>query len=285
MADLPTRFESLNDDTLTTIAEFVGNKSYRAFGGLDKRCREIYLNTKGMKKETFLYGYAPLAVIIDKVNVIIEGTSPYLLRYVLSAVGGGVVFYNRNDVLAWALEDQNNDVLRGICKVAAGERRFDLLNEVFNNVDDREDKEYIFLYAGENAAYGGKLEVLKWLDTKGLNIGFRCVNAAACGGQLHILKWLREEKSLELYRELYCNAIGGGHLHVLKWLREQEVPWAEWTFKFAASEENLEILQWLHDEGCPWPEPWDDDVFVHEDNTKPEILNWLRANGYGERIH
>eukprot|EP00594_Rhizosolenia_setigera_P016167 CAMPEP_0178954912 /NCGR_PEP_ID=MMETSP0789-20121207/9285_1 /TAXON_ID=3005 /ORGANISM="Rhizosolenia setigera, Strain CCMP 1694" /LENGTH=240 /DNA_ID=CAMNT_0020636429 /DNA_START=258 /DNA_END=980 /DNA_ORIENTATION=- len=239
-----------------------------------------------MTKETFIYGYAPLSVIINKVNVIIERTTQEEREgcELLEPVGQGVVLYNRSDVLARALQERSNDVLRETCNVAAGEGRFDLLNEIFNNVYDREDKEHIFRCADYSATIHGKLEVLKWLgDTKGVLPPLYnewCAIIAARHGQLHILKWLREEQGLELDGELYQQA--SDQLHVMKWLREQEIPWDEWTFNFATQGGNLDILQWLHDEGCPWPNSnWH---CLPEDNVKPEILNWLRANGYGDRF-
>jgi len=129
--DLPATFESLNDDTLTTVLEFVGDKCYRSFGGINKRCREVYLSSE-MTKETFLYGYAPLSRITDKIERAIEdyeraGEFDWKLR---KRVGKGVVFYNRWDVLSWALQQRNKYVLNGICNIAAEEGRIDLLDEV-----------------------------------------------------------------------------------------------------------------------------------------------------------
>jgi len=271
-ADLPATFESLNDDTLTTVLEFVGNKSYRSFGGLNKRCKEVYLNTSGMTKETFLYGYAPLSVITDGYD---DGTSVEARE----ALSKGVIFYNRRDVLSWALEEENEDVLNRICFVAAREGRIDILNNV--NDEDDDDIRSIFDYVDIHAARGGKLKVLKWFETKGLSIyEFRCVHEASRRGQLHIIKWLQEEKGLELVNEFYNSAIDGGQLHVMKWLREQEVDWDVCNFFYAARIGNLDILQWLQDEGCPWSEYFR----LSEDKVKPEVVDWCRVNGYGNRI-
>jgi len=100
-ADLPAIFDSLNDDTLGLVLKFVGDKSYGSFGGLNKHCREVHLNTPGMRKETFLFGYAPLAVIIDR----IEGEQTDWELH--ERVGKGVVLYNRRDVMDWAKQNQN----------------------------------------------------------------------------------------------------------------------------------------------------------------------------------
>jgi len=283
--DLPARFESLNDDTLTTVLEFLGGKSYRSFGGLTKHCKEVYLNTPGMTKETFLFGYAPLSAIIDK----IERARYGLMR---ETVGKGVVCFNRRDVFEWALQQQKNSVLENTCDVAGKEGRIDLLEEVWNNVNDENHKRFIFEDVEYNAAGGGKLNVIKWLETKGLYLKWRengelrinkrwCAIRAAEKGHIHIIQWLKEEKGLQLFGELYYFAIdGGGHFLILKWLREQACPWDDYIFKYAAVHGNLEILQWLHDEGCPWP----DYVRVPEHDIKPENLTWLRVNGYGSRF-
>jgi len=276
--DLPATFESLSDDPLTTILEFVGNKSYRSFGGLNKQCREIYVNTSGMAKETFLFGYAPLSVIIKNIEGVERTDWELYMR-----VGKGIVSYGRQDVLDWALEERNKYVLEGICKVAVVEERFDILEEVLNKVEDDRDKRYVFLGVDHLAADHGKLNVLKWFETKGLfNIEEDlCAEAAAGSGHIQILQWLQEEQDFELIEELYLHAICGGHLNVVKWLREQACSWDEQTFIHAALEGNLEIIQWLHDEGCPFPE---DDCRVYEDEVKPEVLDWLRVNGYSNRI-
>eukprot|EP00594_Rhizosolenia_setigera_P007047 CAMPEP_0178952808 /NCGR_PEP_ID=MMETSP0789-20121207/8058_1 /TAXON_ID=3005 /ORGANISM="Rhizosolenia setigera, Strain CCMP 1694" /LENGTH=301 /DNA_ID=CAMNT_0020633975 /DNA_START=104 /DNA_END=1006 /DNA_ORIENTATION=- len=277
--DVPARFESLNDDTLTTVLELVGDKSYKSFGGLNKRCKEVYL-TSGMTKETFVYGYAPLSVIRDTV------TSSYAGRYA-TAWGEGVVFHNRSDVMVWALEERKKMVLRAICDVAAEEGRLDILKEVFNNNIDDGDIRFIFGGVNTHAAQGGKLNVLKWAENKELRINKRCcAEKAAEKGQLHIIQWLREKKGLELFGGLYNKAIDGdrfivmkrqgGHLHVMKWLRENKVPWNDWTFYRAALYGNLDVLQYLHDEGCPWPRS----VQINEEEVTPEVIEWLRVNGY-----
>jgi len=288
--DLPVTFESLNDDTLGLILKFVGNKSYRSFGGLNKRCKEVYLTTQGMTKETFVFGYAPsFSRIMDS----IETSSRYC-----RLAAKGVVCYNRLDVLALALQQQKKYLLRDICFLATEEGRLDILDEVLNNVEDDEYiKRFIFEEVGRfnylidrYAALHGKLEVLKWIETKGFNINtYVCAESAACNGYLHILQWLRlqEEKDLKLYSELYLYAIDFGiHLHVLKWLKEKEVPFHPDLFGKAVYEGNLDVLQWLHNEGCPWPEDsYELDVHeVHEEEVNPEVIEWLRGNGYGNRI-
>jgi len=285
--DLPARFESLNDDTLTTVLEFLGGKSYRSFGGLTKHCKEVYLNTPGMTKETFLYGYGPLTVITDKIERAIEDDNLAFVFFnpdLKRAVCKGVVFYNRRDVLAWALQERKKCVLGAICNVATGEGRIDILKEVWNNIDDEDAKKYVFRDVDTHAAENGKLDVLKWTENKELRIKVRCAGKAAEEGHLNILQWLQEKKGLELDGNLYNWAISGDQFHIMKWLKEQEVDWGRFTFSYAVREKgNLDILQWLHDKGCPWPDN-DDISHVDEGDLEPEVVEWCRVNGYGDRI-
>eukprot|EP00594_Rhizosolenia_setigera_P008295 CAMPEP_0178955844 /NCGR_PEP_ID=MMETSP0789-20121207/9855_1 /TAXON_ID=3005 /ORGANISM="Rhizosolenia setigera, Strain CCMP 1694" /LENGTH=153 /DNA_ID=CAMNT_0020637569 /DNA_START=274 /DNA_END=732 /DNA_ORIENTATION=- len=153
-----------------------------------------------MTKETYLYGYGPLGAIKDRIersNIEYRelemesgnGVSFYD-REVFHGVGVGVVCYNRRDVMDWAVGEKDKQVLQGVCYVAAREERFDILVEVWNNFEDDEDNGEIFESVDDSAALYGKLNVLKWLETKGLYF-FKehCACKAAEGGQLHILKW------------------------------------------------------------------------------------------------
>jgi len=276
--NVPSRFEFLNDDTLTTILEFVGDKSYRSFGGLNKQCKGIYLNSNVMTKETFLYGYAPLSVIKARFD-----SSCYLAR---SAMSKGVVCYNRRDALDWILEENDEEVLKEMCEVAAEEGRTIVLDEVWNyKIVNGIFSRFVFESLEYFAARGGKLNVLKWLEIKELSFDMcNCAELAAFYGHLHILQWLQEEKDLRLYGRLYKKAINGGQLRVMKWLHEQKVPFNIDTFKNAAEKGILNILQWLHDEDCPWP--ISGYLRVHESwlNPVPEALEWLLTNGYSSRI-
>jgi len=195
-------------------------------------------------------------------------------------MGKGVLLYNRRDIFKWALQERSNCVLIGICNVASKEGKIDVLEEMWNNIDDEDDKEDVFRYVNRSAACVGKLNVLKWFETKGLYFNKnKCAKVAARNGQLQILEWLREQ-GLELNWELYDEAIKGDHLRVMKWLREQEFGCYRYTFYFATRKGNLDILQWLHDEGYPWHH----NVCVDELCLKPEVVQWLRANGYSGRL-
>eukprot|EP00594_Rhizosolenia_setigera_P004553 CAMPEP_0178954256 /NCGR_PEP_ID=MMETSP0789-20121207/8885_1 /TAXON_ID=3005 /ORGANISM="Rhizosolenia setigera, Strain CCMP 1694" /LENGTH=197 /DNA_ID=CAMNT_0020635629 /DNA_START=23 /DNA_END=613 /DNA_ORIENTATION=+ len=91
LPDLPASFDTLDDDCLGNVLDFVGKKCYSAFGRVNKRCHEMFCS-KGLKKETYLYGYGPLHLIQQ------QGTRK----------GGwfpgfsiGVLHYNRRDIFEW----------------------------------------------------------------------------------------------------------------------------------------------------------------------------------------
>jgi len=265
---LPTRFESLNDDTLGLILKFVGDKSYATYAGINKQCREVYI-TSGMTKKTFLFGYGPLKAI--KERYVRRGRFNQELKKRLAK---GAILYNRRDVLDWIL--QHTYLWTEICLVAAEEGRIDLLDKVCNSLDVESVKTHVFGNGNHRYAARGKLNTLKWLETKGVSMNKeRCAEEAAYRGHLNILQWLREEQGFKLYGDLYESVIiGRGSLHVLKWLREQACPWGEYSFKYAAEKGKLDILQWLHDEGCHWV------GLLRKDAVKPEVGDWLRVNGY-----
>src|SRR5579872_1192098 len=127
------------------------------------------------------------------------------------------------------------------------------------------------------AAFGGHIEVLKWLDLRkkcGLttlsseptwdrfdprldlygNSNRKdvevCANAAL-GGHLEVLKWTRE-KYFNWDWKTCANAAMNGHLEVLKWARMKYCPWDYRTCEYATNYHHLEVLLWARQNGCQW---------------------------------
>jgi len=101
------------------------------------------------------------------------------------------------------------------------------------------------------AAYGGQLEVLKWLRELGCErdedeiLGF-----AAQQGQLETVKWAREKGCT--WTENVCTvAAEGGQLEVLKWLRELGCPWDSNTLKAAIGQGKFDVFLWAFENRCP----------------------------------
>src|SRR3982751_5585264 len=104
--------------------------------------------------------------------------------------------------------------------------------------------------ACENAAYGGHLEVLKWLRENGAPWNEAVCSSAAKRGHLEVLKWLRGNDAP--WDVGVCSgAAYGGHLEVLKWLRENGASWNESACAEAAGEGHLEVLKWLREKDAP----------------------------------
>ena len=121
-------------------------------------------------------------------------------------------------------------------------------------------------------AFGGHLELVKYLKYQNCFWSEWTCAWAAEGGHLKVLKWLREEGCP--WDEMTCaHAAEGGHLNVLKWLREEDCPWDEWTAKGG----HLEVLKWLREKGCPW----DADTCNYAAKCgRLRVLKWLREEGY-----
>ena len=102
------------------------------------------------------------------------------------------------------------------------------------------------------AAQRGCLDTLKILHRRG-RVAFNVdlCTAAAYGGQLEVLKWLRENSYP--WDEMTCAcAASGGYLKMLQWARANGCPWDERTFLGAAYGGHLKVLQWARANGCPW---------------------------------
>lgn len=120
-----TSFNSLKDDNLRLILKFVGKKSYRGFGEINKRCWDLY-NASGLEKETFWYGYVPFRVIIHF----------FENRHYEFSVGRAIVYFGRFDLLLWVLMNQKSYVFYGICAIAAEAGKLDILELVYDNCED-----------------------------------------------------------------------------------------------------------------------------------------------------
>jgi len=129
----------------------------------------------------------------------------------------------------------------------------------------------------DSAAEDGKLEVVKWLQTKNFDCCSATTNAAAHGGQLDMLKWLHFENHCELGDYICDQAVLGGHLEVLRWLITQGASCNNRTTDIAAEFGYLDILKWLIQEG------WHVDDTICGDVASDghfAMLKWLVAEGY-----
>ena len=104
------------------------------------------------------------------------------------------------------------------------------------------------------AAERGCLGTLQNLHRRGrVTFNIELCKAAAYGGQLEVLKWLRENSYP--WDEMTCAcAASGGYLKMLQWARANGCPWDERTCSLAAGGGHFEMLQWARANGCSWNE-------------------------------
>jgi len=192
-------FDTLDDDCLDNVLEFVGKKCYGVFGLINKRCHEMFC-LKGLAKETFLFGYASLRFIQHRRRDWFYDVN----------VAKGVLQYNRRDIFNWILSDQTNDGynnLKWTCAKAIEASRLDILREVFQKKRANNNER--------------QLEILRkyYYDPD-------LCDRAAQFGQLKCLKLLRENECGWCSRA-WRLAKFHGHGHILEYLRNNDYP-AEW---------------------------------------------------------
>lgn len=180
-------FNSLNDDVLHRIHQFAGEKSYVSFGLSNKICNEMYVKYD-IPKETYI-GYAPLKTILSYVNKTKDGI------YIHRGVGKAAVYYNRTDLLNWSLENKDEYILRGILYTASREGRQDILEKIFNHVNDEGALSGLksvneFCTA---AARSGRLDTLRFLQSKGSPCSDWAYAWARKEGHLDVMEYLSKD--------------------------------------------------------------------------------------------
>ncbi|CAB9530144.1 ankyrin repeat protein [Seminavis robusta] len=114
---------------------------------------------------------------------------------------------------------------------------------------------------------------LKWARANGCPWNESTCSDAASPGHLEILKWARANGCP--WNAYTCaKAALHGHLGVLKWARENGCSWNENTCSWAAWHGHFETLRWALENGCPWDEG------RYGGSNKPEVIQWLRDNGF-----
>ncbi|WZN65436.1 hypothetical protein HKI87_12g69940 [Chloropicon roscoffensis] len=126
------------------------------------------------------------------------------------------------------------------------------------------------------AAYGGHLEVIKWLRAKGCPWGEVTSRSAALGGHLEVLQWMRAQDPPCPWTSDVCyRAASEGHLDILRWARSQGCPWNEEVTCAAAKGGHLKVLNWLIKEGCPYDKSKCRGAAVRGGECARKVLEWL----------
>ncbi len=170
------------------------------------------------------------------------------------------------------------------------------------------DEETIF----EKAAYGGNLDVLKWLYERKFPFNEQVFASCAEKGHLEIMKWLKDNE-FPYDEDVFASAAFSGSKECLEWLFENGFPYDADTFKYAVLNGNRENMEWLLKREFPinvddvfryairngdldnflwlydmFREDWDyvDEILFHEAavHGQWEILLWVYTNLFNESI-
>lgn len=191
--DAPANFNSLPDDVLHKIHELFGKHSYAVFGGINKRCKDLFTSYE-IPKKTCKYAHGPLELVQQQTE-----NSAWWMPI-------SIIWYNRTDLLNWCIEEGQKEMLSCICYNAATEGRFSFLREVFDRSNCG-----VLEYLRKSglcgfAAWKGHLEILKFLTENGCRWDPQCWDMAQCAGHDHILNYLQENGYNRLLAEIeYCS--------------------------------------------------------------------------------
>ncbi len=108
----------------------------------------------------------------------------------------------------------------------------------------------VFTNICANAALNGHLNVLNWAKEIGLIMDDMVCSNAALGGHVEILNWAKLNGLHWDMLVTASNAARGGNIEVLKWVKANGGKWNNFSVGHAAKNGHLEALQWLHNDGC-----------------------------------
>ena len=107
------------------------------------------------------------------------------------------------------------------------------------------------VYTSQQAVQSGHLEILKYLHENNCPVDDMICDVAAREGHVEIIQYLHQLHFP--WDEVCCQeAAKKGHLHVLRYLHENGCPFDEMTFIHAAQAGSLELIEYLHNHGCSW---------------------------------
>lgn len=98
------------------------------------------------------------------------------------------------------------------------------------------------VFSTVEAARGGHLPILKYLESKGCEWDTRTSAAAAASGSIEVLEYLFGK--CEFNANAFSEASRKGHLHVVKWLHKHNVNSDQRVCALASREGHLDVLKW-----------------------------------------
>jgi len=122
--------------------------------------------------------------------------------------------YGIIDVIDYVCKNYKCQSNRTICELACLYRQFELVKLMFTPENP---------INMANAAFGGDIEIIKWLHKSGAGFDITVCSSAAMGGNLEILKWLRG-MGCPWDSSVCENAVLYGHTDVFIWAYENGCP-------------------------------------------------------------
>lgn len=261
-------FDSLIDDNLLHIFDYVGKKSYGGFGYINKRCNNIFNTQKNTPKKSCFYNCLNLEQL--KQRALTLGISFMNIESARS-----IAQFGRFDFLDWWFEQHGDSPSREVMAYLCSE-----IGRVGNVVFFRK----VFDYLDEIHRFDRCVREEDILSCRGKKRpdGLTILAGAARGKSLEILKWLQNERDFILHSSTCITAAGSGSLKVLKYTRLYSTCGLKKKACFleALKSRCLPILKWIHKQ-MRESDLDDPDYIMHAAKCGDvEILDWLKENGF-----
>ena len=125
------------------------------------------------------------------------------------------------------------------------------------------------------AALGGRRAALEWFQGEGYKFSPSTCTWAAYGGRLDLLRWLRTSEDCPWNIDTSVAAASAGHMHVLRWAVGEGVDVDQVTCDAAIREGRLDVMHWLVSQGCTCRLDWSCREAIEHGQVR--VLKWLRA--------
>ena len=155
-------------------------------------------------------------------------------------------------ILQWLHERLGRSSCRFVAAAAATSCNFKLL-QYLKDIDGEAFKENEPGELFNDAAWGGRLQVIQWLHQEELDHGTIEASAvAAANGHLEVLKWLHtncpDMFCPDRMKDATSQSAAAGHLEVLKWLHQvRPADFSVSAMDRAAECGELDVVKWLHE--------------------------------------
>lgn len=183
-------FDLLNDDILCYILEILGTNCFLTYGSINKNCYDLF-KQYNLPKKTSL-GLLPLGRLEhyyqEKLQTYYNNDSA--VWQIKRSISRSIVKYNRRDIIKWAIENSNNDILTQICNRAALVGNLEIIQEVYRTFEESTRatlRNRMFLCY---AVKSGNVKLVKWLISEKFFAATMALHYAICEGDIKMLDCL-----------------------------------------------------------------------------------------------